>query len=406
MTAPLRVATDAGAAGATALLVLFVAVTLLGFFYWRLLQHANLLSPTRLTFATAVALAVGWCAPVLFSSDVYAYAAYGELARLGASPYAPSTAYHADALVNAADLQWGTAVPVCLYGPGFVALAELVVRVFAPFGMLAALQALRAVASLALLACVPLAYCAYEGDRSTRLRAAAAIGLNPVAIWSATEGHNDAIALAIVLFGFVLVRNRWAWLGAAIVALSVLIKPPGLAAAVALGIRDRRARLGAIAGVFVAALLSVPLLRGVATQLVPHGHYEPQASLQAIVAPLSPLAAVAVALTASTLLAVSGVTLLRSRSPEGWVWLGLAGWVLVPNPYPWYALWLLALAALAPRTRAGKAAILLSLTSVLRYVPDAVGTPNGIVSAILGLAATLPLLALIPSRACYNERPA
>ncbi len=153
-----------------------------------------------------------------FSSDVYAYAAYGEIARLGANPYVrrpPTRSTHSYARPTS---QWGTTVPICLYGPAFVALAEAIVRLFAPFGMLAQLQALRAIASLALLACIPLAYAAYEGNRAMRLRAAATIGLNPVAIWCAAEGHNDAIALAWVLFGFVLVRSRRPALGAAVVA--------------------------------------------------------------------------------------------------------------------------------------------------------------------------------------------
>ena len=80
---------------------------------------------------------------------------------------------------------------------------------------------------------------------------------------------------------------------------------------------------------------------------------------------------------------------------------GLAAWVLVPNPYPWYGLWLVALAGLAPRSRAGAVAILLSLTALLRYVPDAIAIPSPPIGVALGIAAALPLLGL-----CYNERPA
>ncbi|HEY1883175.1 MAG TPA: hypothetical protein VGG51_09090 [Candidatus Cybelea sp.] len=404
--APLLVATNWGVRGAVVLAVLFIAVALIGFFYWRVVRRANLLSPTRLAFACAVALATAWGAPVLFSSDVYAYAAYGEIARLGANPYVSAAPYAFDALVRAADLQWGTTVPICLYGPAFVALAEAIIRLFAPFGMLAQLQALRAVASLALLACIPLAYAAYEGNRAMRLRAAATIGLNPVAIWCAAEGHNDAIALAWVLFGFVLVRSRRAALGAAVVALSALVKPPGIVAAAALGLCDRRARIGAAIGAFAAVTLSLPLIVGAATHLAPHGHYAPQASLQAVFAPLSPIAAWAAAAVACLLLGARAITLLRAASDEAWIWLGLAVWVMIPNPYPWYGLWLLALAAIAPQTRAGRVATLLSFCALLRYAPDAIGTPSAPVAAALGMLASLPLLALVAWRPWYNDRPA
>lgn len=90
------------------------------------------------------------------------------------------------------------------------------------------------------------------------------------------------------------------------------------------------------------------------------------------------------------------------RLDEGWIWLGIAAWVLVPNPYPWYGLWLVALAALAPHAPVGRGAILLSLTSVLRYIPDAAGTPHPPLSVALGIAAVLPLV--VPLR--YNKRPA
>ena len=121
---------------------------------------------------------------------------------------------------------------------------------------------MRAIASAAFLLCVPLAYAAFSGDARARLRAAATIGLNPVAIWCAAEGHNDALALAFVFAGFALVRRRRAGIGAAIVALSALIKLPAAAGAVALAVYDRRARIGAVVGLVAAATLSFPLVRG------------------------------------------------------------------------------------------------------------------------------------------------
>ena len=399
--APLVVVTNWGSAAVPLLGGVLLACAAGGVAYWRALRQNYPVSLKTACAAAAVGLAAAWFVPVLFSSDVYAYAAYGEMARIGLNPYALAPLDAADAVVRAAQLQWVTAFPICLYGPAFVALARFFVTTLAPLGLLAQLDAFRVAASAAFLLCVPLAYCAFAGDRAQRLRAAATIGLNPAAIWCAAEGHNDAIALAVVLAGFVLVQRRLLNAGAAVVALSSMIKPPGIAAAIGLAAVDRRARIGALAGVAIAVALSSPLIAGVATQLAPHGTYAPQASIQAIFRPLGAFVSCAAALVAGALLARRGVVLLRGGIVEGWIWLGLAAWVLVPNPYPWYALWLVALAGLAPRSRAGAVAILLSLTALLRYVPDAIALPSPPLAVALGIAATLPLLGL-----CYNKRPA
>lgn len=402
---PLLVVTDWGTAGAAPVAALLAAVGVASMLYWRAIRRRETLPLRTVLALAAIGAAIAWFSPVLFSSDVYAYAAYGEMARLGLNPYAHPPSGIADPIVRAAQLQWITAFPICVYGPAFVAFAEPVVATFARFGPLAPLDAFRIAACLGLLVCSALAFYAYSGDRQMRLRAAATIGLNPVAIWCAVEGHNDALALAIVLAGFVIAR-RWPGTGAAVVALSSLLKPPGVAAALGLAIVQPRARFGATIGIVLAAAGSIPLLTGITRQLAPHGHYAPQASLQAALAPLGTVAALAITVTVAFVLAARGGELLRRSDGTGWIWLGLGAWVVIPNPYPWYGVWLLALAALGTQTRAGAVAIALSFTSLLRYVPDATGTPNGLLSAMLGVAAALPLLGLIPLRARteYNER--
>jgi alpha-1,6-mannosyltransferase len=394
---PLFVATDLGAAAWPSLGVLFALVAAASAYYVRAIARARPLPLTTLLFAAAGGVALACLAPVLFSSDVYAYAAYGEMARIGLNPYA--RVYEtSDYIVRAAQAQWIAAFPICVYGPAFVQFARALVTALSPFGLRAILDAFRAASSIGFLLCVPLAYGAFAGDRSARLRSAAAIALNPAAIWCAAEGHNDAIALAVVLLGFALMRRRLRSAGAAVVALSALVKAPGAAAAMALAVADRRARLGAVAGLAAAVVFSLPLFAGITKNLAPHGTYAPQASLQAIFAPVSPILAWCAAAATCAFLAANGVFLLRRRSTEGWIWFGLAAWVLVPNPYPWYGIWLVALAALEPRSRAATVAIVLSLVSLLRYVPDAVATPSPPLGAALGLLAVLPLLALLPRR--------
>lgn len=402
---PLVVVTDWGAAGAVPLAAIVAAIAAGALAYLYALRRAKPVSLLGIVLASGAAMAITFCVPILFSSDVYAYAAYGEMARLGMNPYAHPPAEIDDAIVRAAQLQWITAFPICVYGPAFVAFARAVMAELAPLGFLAQLDAFRVAACGSLLACIAIAHRCYPGDRVARLRSAAAIGLNPVAIWSAVEGHNDALALAVALAGFTLAR-RLPVIGAAVAALSATIKAPGAAAAIAYAVVERRARLGAAAGVAAAAFFSMPLLRGIAGDLAPHGHYAPAVSLQAVFAPLGAMPALVIALAASAVLAIRGIALVQAACHEGWVWLGIAGWALIPNPYPWYSLWLVALAAISLRSRAAAVAIALSLTSVLRYVPDAVGTLPAPLSLALAIVASLPFAGLIPQRVVreYNER--
>jgi hypothetical protein len=385
---PLVVVTNWNALGAELLGVLALALVGAGIVYWSIVRNPDDLSIAGIVTVAAAALAAAWCMPVIFSSDVYAYAAYGELARLGADPYAHEPLARGNAIFDAAIWQWGNPLPVCVYGPAFVALARAIVTLCAPLGTLAALQGMRVLASAALPACAFLAYHAYPGDRAQRSRAAATIGLNPVAIWCAAEGHNDPLALAIALGGFALAHRGWLGVGAAAVALSATVKSPGAAGAVALAVTEARARAGAIAGLAIAALLSWPLVSGVAEHLMPSGHYAPYASLQAVAGPI-------VALVVAAALAANAIARLRRNSIDGWIWLALGGWALLPNPYPWYGLWLIALAALAPQSRVGAVAIALSFTSLLRYAPDAIGAPNPVAAIALGVGASSPFLALL-----------
>ena len=396
---PLVVVTNWGVFGAALVAVLIVALAVAGTSYVSLLRTHDAPSPGALVLTSLAALLAASLVPVLFSSDVYAYAAYGALANRGIDPYLRAPALPHDALVSLATWQWGGALPPCVYGPAFVGLAQFVVAVFARFGTHAAIEAFRALALLSLLACAPLAYAAFGGDERAKRIAAATIVANPVTLWCAAEGHNDALALAVGLAGFALVRRGWFAIGALAAALSPLIKLPGILCLAAIAIAQRRARIGCAAGAVLIAALAVPLFVRAATTLAPHAHYAPQASLQGAVEPFAgALAAVALAAVLSLSIGLRGIRELRAGAPSGWICLGIAGWILIPNPYPWYSIWLLAFAAIAPQSRAGCAAMCLSFASLLRYVPDAVAAPSGIAAVALSVAAALPLLVLLLPR--------
>ena len=82
------------------------------------------------------------------------------------------------------------------------------------------------------------------------------------------------------------------------------------------------------------------------------------------------------------------------RDVEGWPLAALGLLLAIPNPQPWYGLWFLPIAALAPRSIAAWVLVGLSLTTILRYVPDAVAIPNYPPDVVLSSLAFAPLLLL------------
>ncbi|HEY8297027.1 MAG TPA: hypothetical protein VIG32_03280, partial [Candidatus Baltobacteraceae bacterium] len=292
---PVPVVTYWHSFGAVMWLALFIAVAIGGVAYALALRRALQSidsTPHRtlraIVVASAAALAAALLFPVLFSSDVYAYGAYGAMALHGFDPYAHHVLHLRDPLIRAAIWQWSNPPPVCVYGPAFVLLAREIVGALASLGVAAQLLGLRVVASLALVACGPLLYAALRGfPTPQRLAAAIGIALNPIAIWVCAEGHNDALMLAVVLAGIVVVRRGHPALGAFVIACSAMIKAPGIAAAAVLAAytwptRSRFVRViaGAALGTAVTALVALPFEWGVRSVLVPHGHYTPQFSAQ------------------------------------------------------------------------------------------------------------------------------
>jgi len=61
---------------------------------------------------------------------------------------------------------------------------------------------------------------------------------------------------------------------------------------------------------------------------------------------------------------------------------------------PWYGLWVVAAALLAPRGRFSQTLMLLALLTPLRYLPDVAATLGPVSSAALAVLASLPLLRL------------
>jgi hypothetical protein len=80
---------------------------------------------------------------------------------------------------------------------------------------------------------------------------------------------------------------------------------------------------------------------------------------------------------------------------DRWCMLALAAWITIPNPYPWYALWMLPLAAFARDRRVIVTTLTVTSAALLRYLPDAAAVPTGAESLALGalaLSAYAPLV--------------
>jgi len=183
LTQPLPVVTYWHGAGAPMWLSLAVAVAFAAVPYAltirRLLMEHTDRAPAALAAICAASFLGGMAAlafPVVFSSDVYAYAAYGAMQLHGIDPYAHVHLPLRDPLLIAAVHQWGNPPPVCVYGPAFVWIAQAIVALLAHAGVAAQLFAFRLLSCVALTACGPLAYAAMGGlPRASRLAAAAGI---------------------------------------------------------------------------------------------------------------------------------------------------------------------------------------------------------------------------------------
>jgi alpha-1,6-mannosyltransferase len=335
--------------------------------------------------ALGLGAALSW--PCIFSSDVYAYAAYGDQTLHGQNPYRPAPPTSHDAFLDAARRQWTrVSFPPCVYGPAFVAAAAVAVAA-AGRSIVPALWLLRLLACAALLGGILLLDVLLEGAPRRRIRVAL-FALNPVVLWSAAEGHNDTLVVAAVLGGILAARRGRPALAGAVLAATPLLKAIGLLAGpglwTTLAGRERAvfARTFAALGLAVAAIV-VPLQLGALAGLAQHGRYAPQFSLQGLLGPVA-------ALLCALALALSALPGLRARRPAATQRLALALWLAIPNPYPWYALWIAPLVTFGALGWEGAALFAATISVTLRYLPDAFGDVSGAAATSIAAGVVLP----------------
>jgi hypothetical protein len=311
----------------------------------------------------------------------------------GLDPYAPLPAAVHGALYDATRWQWSGAYPVCVYGPGFVAVAAALVRTTSGFGVPGLLWTMRLLAAVAFVASIPLLRATLAGwPAPRRFLALCAYGLNPAILWTVAEGHNDALLLLLIMAaGAVAVRRPS--LGAALLGLGPLVKAPGAAIAVGAALeatirggRSRRAVLvPLLVSLAVAALIAIPPLFPALAATREHGRYAPAVSAQGLVGPVG-------ALSLAALAAGFGIWRLRARDRGGFAWLGIALLVALPNGYPWYALWLVPWCLAAGDSWASRGLWGATILTVARYLPDAAGTLGPEAARFASALAVAPLL--------------
>jgi alpha-1,6-mannosyltransferase len=325
--------------------------------------------PVRVVIAAIVlAHVVFLLAPPMFSADVLGYIGLG---RLGAvhhlDPYTYGTASAPHDPIRTF-LRWHDAKSP--YGPLFTGLAELL----APLGIAAAVWTFKAITFTASLGTIALVWRIAERRGYDPRAAAAFVGLSPVLLaFEVGGGHNDGLVVFMTVLGIAFVEHRREALGGASLVTGAALKiTPALVLPFAF-VAARGRRRGLVAGAAAAAVgcaaIAIAVFgshaagflstvstagSGVAAHSVPNeiaralgaGYLSHGARLAAT-------AAFAAAFAAALWRAWRGADWITSA---GWATLALllcTSWLL-----PWYATWLLPLAALGDSRRLRIATVL------------------------------------------------
>jgi alpha-1,6-mannosyltransferase len=338
--------------------------------------------PVRWAIGAVVALhAVFLLAPPLLSSDVFNYVDASRLDALyGLDPYlATPLARTADIAFPFTGAAWTHSPSV--YGPGF----SLLSAALAPLGVVVQLWTLKALAALASLGCTALIWaCARQLGRRP-LHAALFWGLNPIVLVLAVGGaHNDLLMVVLALLALLLALRERAQLAVATLTVAVAVKLTALLlvpfVVIGSGPRARRAALTAIGALALLAAGTVALYGtaplGVTSTLgagaARHvGELRSMPGFVAGYAGVGPIGQLGRGVL-STICLVA-IALLVWRAARGRLpWLTAACWATLAlllsstRLEPWYAVWLIPLAALSSdrRVRAASHALVLAIAFV------------------------------------------
>jgi hypothetical protein len=348
--------------------------------------------PARALAATIVAAnVILLLGPPLISQDVFGYVAFARMGGLhGLDPY---THVAAEAFTDPVYQFVGWPFKHSPYG----ALFTLSSYAVAPLGIAGALWAFKGIAVASSLAAVALIARAAGRLGSSRRWAAAFVGLNPVLLVLAVGGaHNDTLILLVLALALALTAGssqRFRTAGAALVAGVGIKVTAGLLLPFLVFAAPRRERVAALASAG-ASLLALGALALIGFGSHALGFLNAVGEQQQLVATHSIPAETArlVGLSGTPtwwrhlfvagFIAVLAIELWRTargadwRAAAGWTTLALllsTAWLL-----PWYAVWLLPLAAVSHDRRLRAATLLFCAYAVLIHLPlaDAVLSPH------------------------------
>jgi hypothetical protein len=394
-----------------------------------------------------VAVLAAWAAPLLvgpplFSRDVYAYAAQGQLVSQGINPYGrgPDALGHGPFL-SLVDPLWRHVIAP--YGALWERLAQLVVH-------LGGHRVVASVVGFRVLALVGVALIAWavpamaRAEHSSAALAFVLAVLNPLVLLDLLGGaHNDALMLGMLAAACALALTGRFGFALALCALGATIKLPALIGAAFIGawwaasVPGRRRIVGAALGVAAAAaaVVTTGVLSGLGWQwtgglanpgvvvswldpatalglLLAHGaHLLGMAGHSAGIVHATRVAALAAAAVASVRL-LAGTGRLGAAAALGWSLLAFA--VLGPVVWPWYESWGFVFLAVAARPFVVRLILVLSAAACVAAVPPAHllvdAQPLLVTScwvALVGAAAAFVVIRVAPAvTAAGSARPA
>jgi alpha-1,6-mannosyltransferase len=317
--------------------------------------------PARAVVAAIVVLNVLFLlAPPLFSADVFGYIDYARLGALhGLGPYTHGAADAARDSV-APFVRWSD-VP-SPYGPLFTAASY----VLAPLSVAVTLWTYKALAALAALGCAALIWRLAPRVGLDPRRAAAFFALNPLVLAYGVGGaHNDLLLELLVLGGVLAAVCGRARLAGGQLALAALVKASAGLALPFLVARSRlrgRVLAGALAATIAVALLGLAVLGhdllGFVAQIRDQQRLVAAYSVPNQLGVALGFGAITAGIRAVALvLFAANLAWQLWRAVRGADWVACAGWAtlgaLVTSAWltPWYVVWVLALAAVAPSPR-------------------------------------------------------
>ncbi|HVS29320.1 MAG TPA: polyprenol phosphomannose-dependent alpha 1,6 mannosyltransferase MptB [Solirubrobacteraceae bacterium] len=318
--------------------------------------------------AVLAAHAVFLVAPPLYSADVFSYLDYGRLGTGGINPYTHGALFLPNDPVHPFVLFRNAGSP---YGPIFTVLTYPLSGLSVPAG----LWILKSVAALSSLGGLVFVWRICERLDRPPVPAILLVGLNPLLLAYGVAGaHNDLLMMLVAIAGvWLVVSGREAAGGAAgVAAVAMKASTAVLVPFLVLGARSRsRALAGGLVAVVAVVALAAAAFGGevvkIASQIGSQQHLESHYSLPVRVGHWIGEGGAPGwlrALFVAAFLVAFAWTLWRTW--RGADWIEMAGWamlaLLLSTAWllPWYPVWLLPLAAIAPGNRLRFAALAFS----------------------------------------------